>query len=350
MARHREYMRAFTLIELLVVVAIIALLISILLPAISRAREQGRIAVCLSNMRSISGASAGYYIDNGDLVFTWPVGFKDNGGGGVSMDSGALWTEFIWGGDVPDAESGDWDPGQGRGPVTYANDLGWLADVLMYTPDRRPMNYYLDADLSWADPQRCWRAGGDNPIRTQRKSQAPAVFRCPSDKTCAMPLTNLSEDSYDPDTPYMTWKNWGTSYAINWYWGYFYTAANHQSKRKILEHIAGDSSGNPGRGRRLLRSKEMSGASEFILFYENQFNFAMENAWVRASDGAPATEQTRQYIGWHRQQDYHSAAFFDGHAEYRRFDTRFIDGPGWTTWPNRDEWEKYDVFKAVVGY
>lgn len=53
---------AFTLIELLVVVAIIALLISILLPALNGARRQGRQTVCLTNLRSM-GQAAFFYAE-----------------------------------------------------------------------------------------------------------------------------------------------------------------------------------------------------------------------------------------------------------------------------------------------
>ena len=55
--------RGFTLIELLVVVAIIALLIAILLPALSRARAHSRQIKCLNNIRQIGVAGAMYTSD-----------------------------------------------------------------------------------------------------------------------------------------------------------------------------------------------------------------------------------------------------------------------------------------------
>jgi prepilin-type N-terminal cleavage/methylation domain-containing protein/prepilin-type processing-associated H-X9-DG protein len=100
--------KGFTLIELLTVVAIIAVLISILLPAMSRAREQAKSAYCLNNLRQMAIAAEAYIqnfndsyplaYDNPPLVnstqfsYTWDfTTVTDWSTGERSITPGLLW-------------------------------------------------------------------------------------------------------------------------------------------------------------------------------------------------------------------------------------------------------------------
>jgi prepilin-type N-terminal cleavage/methylation domain-containing protein/prepilin-type processing-associated H-X9-DG protein len=91
--------KAFTLIELLVVISVVAVLMAILLPALMRAKEQGKRMVCSNHVRSLGMANAiyadeadGWYVPIIDRTlgqdFYWPanqlfrrlLGYKDKQG------------------------------------------------------------------------------------------------------------------------------------------------------------------------------------------------------------------------------------------------------------------------------
>ena len=76
----------FTLIELLVVIAIIAILASLLLPALATAKESARMAKCRNNMRQLSLGMV-MYVDENDDYYPWA--------GGVDRNQPPDW---VWGG------------------------------------------------------------------------------------------------------------------------------------------------------------------------------------------------------------------------------------------------------------
>ncbi len=87
----RRRSAGFTLVELLVVIAIIALLASLLLPALSRAKEAARKATCISNLRQLALGTTLYAQEYND---TFPGVWDGSVGGG--RDSGTNgWIFFI---------------------------------------------------------------------------------------------------------------------------------------------------------------------------------------------------------------------------------------------------------------
>ena len=79
----RAVCRAFTLIELLVVLAVIGLLVSLLLPALGRARRAARATVCLANVHSLCTVHAAYINDYKE--FFVDVGLPHGGAGDPAL-------------------------------------------------------------------------------------------------------------------------------------------------------------------------------------------------------------------------------------------------------------------------
>src|SRR5688572_15903400 len=73
--------RGFTLVELLVVIGIIAVLVGILLPTLSRARESARRTACLSNLRQLGQGFAMYANNYKEYV---PLGCRGSNGAGFA--------------------------------------------------------------------------------------------------------------------------------------------------------------------------------------------------------------------------------------------------------------------------
>ncbi len=165
--------KGFTLIELLVVVAIIALLISILLPSLRDAKEQANVAKCLANFRSLMLSTFMYFEDYNDI---FPL----------MVPSGSATCSWTYGGKT---SHDDWE--------TFSPTLVLPANV-------RPMNEYIMGGEFEPDLM-----DGNTVVK---RTEIP-LLHCPSDRESHQRLFNqlpgqdpLQISSYD---------DIGTSYHYN---------------------------------------------------------------------------------------------------------------------------------------
>jgi prepilin-type N-terminal cleavage/methylation domain-containing protein/prepilin-type processing-associated H-X9-DG protein len=87
---HKNMTFGFTLIELLVVVTIISVLIALLLPSLSKAREQAKIVVCMNNVRQVSLALFNYE----STYNKFPLSHHEETGSIISWHN-TIYSEFI---------------------------------------------------------------------------------------------------------------------------------------------------------------------------------------------------------------------------------------------------------------
>jgi len=328
---------AFTLIELLVVVAIIVLLIAIVLPSLSRAREQARIVKCLSNLRNIAQVGTAYLLDNDDLPWVLPVGY---GAKGQTYEHKAF-SEYIYGGGMPSGTDEVYYDlyqeveSEGRLPPS-------ITDVYHIPPRHRPLNPYFEQTVSW-DAAPAESPGSER----EQAPEVPDYFQCPSDVTPYVPIVGEFNDLPTRGDVPSCWSFWGTSYPINWYWPYYYMQAPPGGREPYtaFDAVIGILPNVRGLGRTMLAGKTGGSASRFIMFYENQLNFALEASKPPGHDADPWASDSKNLQGWHGRQDEHVAAFLDGSGRYQRFDTRFVFGDNWSIWPVQPwegSWQEYN--------
>ncbi len=152
----------FTLIELLVVIAIISLLMAILLPSLSNAREQAKRAKCLANLRSIGQGAHGYATeDSKELIL--PIHTTHVEAQPFWMGRTGMW--FLWG---------------GRSAVSEFRYPGGVRYLLgdNFGAKTRPMNKLIYPQADFVEPDQ-----GSPPSTRQKTGEAfeLSVYECPSD-------------------------------------------------------------------------------------------------------------------------------------------------------------------------
>ncbi|HEY7120482.1 MAG TPA: H-X9-DG-CTERM domain-containing protein [Tepidisphaeraceae bacterium] len=168
----RRAVVAFTLVELLVVIGIIALLIAILLPALSRAREQANLVKCLATLRSMGQAAhlhaaehRGYLPLAGDQYMRLSPRAVGDAGRKKYVYFNDEWHLLN-----PDDES----TGDGATPAPLSAALGYYMNLNPDLSSRKGLEIWLAQD--WVI--RYFTCPSDNNLPTKASTIASDTNRC----------------------------------------------------------------------------------------------------------------------------------------------------------------------------
>jgi len=173
-SKKAEKPQGFTLIELLVVVSIIALLVSILLPALNKARDQARTALCAVNLKQFS-YGLGMYVNERNDYLPYMLNTVTSQWDGVKGYSNTIFTMIGENMGLSEQERFGWDvcrcPSQKYksplGPYDFTYGVNYPTVFAAFDPTAKVVNYcyrgssklykvpanvFLVADAKSADP------------------------------------------------------------------------------------------------------------------------------------------------------------------------------------------------------
>ena len=281
----RDGMAGFTLIELLVVISIIALLISILLPSLKRAREQAKITVCLAGLKGVATASLTYAADDPGEEAT-PVNYTQflltqmGGNTRYNTQVGAV----CWGGKSGRGRgNGDtmfWGTKEGRGPA------------------QRPLNSFIYKE-GFTDYLHNGGAARKNWFADEKLDLG--AFQCPADTGYMGREPGRWHYPEWKESGLSSYDHYGTSYAANILWivggdiNPKYMASNSPYLRPV---------------------SRIPNPANTIYYEENCARFAF------LSDPQPGncedTPLAGVLPGWHGKNWLFNVSFADGHASMTR--------------------------------